>query len=312
VVSIIALLIAILLPSLKKARDQAKTVACEARLRGLQIGMITYTSEFYVFPPSLSNYAAGGKGLQWQAGRDWLGIGDQSSSPFAEGVENDPTTGNPKGFASAPTRGLLFRMTKSAELYRCPTDNKKGVIDANDPMNSSTNGKFSFTSFDMLGVRPIERIPSRFADSTGGGRNGSGSSPTKRLSARPLSKVPIFVEEHPFGIGGYTSGHTEGNFNFALDIATGRHGPYRVREGHRNGSTDVTSFLQGNTDIAFGDGHVESIALNFGYQMVDIQPTSVQGGKGRKGIPYTAAGLLYYYGVDFTTTTAVLPITIEK
>jgi prepilin-type N-terminal cleavage/methylation domain-containing protein/prepilin-type processing-associated H-X9-DG protein len=45
VVSIIALLISILLPSLKGARDSAKRVACGATLAGFGKGILTYTSE---------------------------------------------------------------------------------------------------------------------------------------------------------------------------------------------------------------------------------------------------------------------------
>lgn len=45
VVSIIALLIAILLPSLKKARQNAKRVACSANLRGLAQAGLTYSAD---------------------------------------------------------------------------------------------------------------------------------------------------------------------------------------------------------------------------------------------------------------------------
>jgi prepilin-type N-terminal cleavage/methylation domain-containing protein len=45
VISIIALLIAILLPSLKKARESAKRVACNANARGLGQGGLTYAAD---------------------------------------------------------------------------------------------------------------------------------------------------------------------------------------------------------------------------------------------------------------------------
>ena len=45
VISIIALLIAILLPSLSKARDQAKTVVCSTRIKGLLSAMSVYAAE---------------------------------------------------------------------------------------------------------------------------------------------------------------------------------------------------------------------------------------------------------------------------
>ena len=45
VISIIALLISILLPSLSKARDQAKTVVCSTRIKGILLAMATYAAE---------------------------------------------------------------------------------------------------------------------------------------------------------------------------------------------------------------------------------------------------------------------------
>lgn len=45
VVSIIALLVAILLPSLSKARDQAKQVSCLANIRGLAQAANTYAAD---------------------------------------------------------------------------------------------------------------------------------------------------------------------------------------------------------------------------------------------------------------------------
>ena len=45
VVSIIALLISILLPSLKKAREQAKSAACIAALKGISTASVTYSAD---------------------------------------------------------------------------------------------------------------------------------------------------------------------------------------------------------------------------------------------------------------------------
>lgn len=51
VVSIIALLISILLPSLKNAREQAQGVACAAGIRGVSTALFMYRSEFNGFVP---------------------------------------------------------------------------------------------------------------------------------------------------------------------------------------------------------------------------------------------------------------------
>jgi len=52
VVSIIALLVSILLPSLNKAREMAKAAKCLMNLKSVGQGMATYTAENDVFPPS--------------------------------------------------------------------------------------------------------------------------------------------------------------------------------------------------------------------------------------------------------------------
>lgn len=64
VVAIITILIAILLPSLSKARDQAKTVACGSNLKQLGIAHVMYTMENqdkYM----LVSYTSGGSQYPW-------------------------------------------------------------------------------------------------------------------------------------------------------------------------------------------------------------------------------------------------------
>ena len=64
VIGIIALLIAILLPALNRARDQARTAACLSNLRQIGQGMQMYTGEFkgYVVPAFIRQQPAGGRG----------------------------------------------------------------------------------------------------------------------------------------------------------------------------------------------------------------------------------------------------------
>jgi len=50
VVSIIALLVAVLLPSLKRAREQTRSVVCKAHVRQLGTGMMFYLHDYKVFP----------------------------------------------------------------------------------------------------------------------------------------------------------------------------------------------------------------------------------------------------------------------
>ena len=314
VVSIIALLIAILLPSLQRARQQARTVVCQSRMRGLSTAAFTYQADYGRYPPSLSNYAdstnTAVRALAWSAGIDWLGIGDHASSaPFDAGLTTNPQSGNPRGFALLPTLGKLWPYTKNEELYLCPED-KPGPSDST-PKGGGGNGKFSFTQFSTMGLRPPERIPSRIVEATGGSSRSARPAP-RRLPTRPLSGVPLFVEEYTYdGINGVNPGpganpHMDGNFNYNTDKVGLRHGPFVKRSGIwlARGS-NVTTFEQGETDIGFADGHVESIKPNFGFTDSEIKPAS-EGGRGLKGIPYTASGLLYYYGLEYD------PIALER
>lgn len=66
VVAILALLLAILLPSLQRAKYQAKVVTCMTRLRGIATGMILYTNENAGELPE-------GKGVETWTGGSWFG-----------------------------------------------------------------------------------------------------------------------------------------------------------------------------------------------------------------------------------------------
>ena len=75
VVAIIALLIAILLPSLAKAREQAKRTACAANLKGVGSIMMTYAQiyndQMPQFGPANGGYGPGGGSWFWDVPIQW-------------------------------------------------------------------------------------------------------------------------------------------------------------------------------------------------------------------------------------------------
>jgi prepilin-type N-terminal cleavage/methylation domain-containing protein/prepilin-type processing-associated H-X9-DG protein len=307
VISIIALLIGILLPSLQKARKQAKKVICQTNMRSLSHAGFTYSVEWGVYPPSISNVAdssnAAVRAKRTEGALDWLGVGDQSG-PFVEGEPDDPQTGNPKGFTAAPKYGALYPLVKDEKAFLCaedrPGDNQPGTV-----LGTGGNGKFSFTIFSNLGLRAPEKIPPRRMEVSGGGRGGPRLG--ELLSPRALAAVPLFVEEHPDGINNKTAnGHIEGNFNFATDFVVSRHPPFSKRRGISPGGASVATFNQGVTDIGFADGHVAGVMVNFGFTSSHVRPTSAGGQGYTDDIPYTAEGLLHHYGIEYSV------VTIEK
>lgn len=304
VVSVIAILVAILLPSLAKAREQAKTVICQTRMRGLVGGAITYAAEFGRYPPShasLRDLPASERG----AGKDWLGVGGHLNSAYVPSTPGNKYSGVPEGFDYAPTLGLIWNFAKDEELYICPkhkvipigTFNKhNSTLKAwvTDP--GSENWKFSYTMFSSMGLRrPEEGMPPALTAPTSSGPRGGGGGPRRFYAKASSSAIPFFVEEHPDGIGRFIDGHVEGTFNTSIDRVVARHGPFRKRPGKAPSelvgpaSSNITQFEQGYSNIAFEDSHVEKVAISYGLSYDDVKNNP------ERGVPDKADFLLQYY-----------------
>ena len=110
VIAIISLLVSILLPSLTRAKDLAKTVLCQSNLRGLGTVFYFYSEEYDQWAPPVkrSDHANG----QWWVyrepwnyyiGRDYLDLGEP---PWPEGgtLLCCPADESPEGFYTDPAR----------------------------------------------------------------------------------------------------------------------------------------------------------------------------------------------------------------
>jgi len=140
VVSIIALLIAILLPSLKKARESAKRIACNANVRGLAQAALTYAAddpkEFVIpigeadatFPETrYTYYGWGGKSGKGTASAPYTSS-DWSGGSLLNAARRPLNYVLYKGgFQSQVSGGILGGgWTKDTQLeldlFRCPAD----------------------------------------------------------------------------------------------------------------------------------------------------------------------------------------------
>jgi len=131
VVAIIALLIAILLPSLNKARKQARTTLCASRISQLTKAIFLYAEDFDETPPFMGMgyeslnapdyktyvYGDNQNGLYWAWREDWLmpnmpayWLTEQSAWPNYATVRN----------------GTLFEYARFEDLYRCPEFERAG------------------------------------------------------------------------------------------------------------------------------------------------------------------------------------------
>ncbi len=120
VVAIIALLIAILLPSLAKAREQARTVLCGSQIAQLGKAMRLYTDDYDEYPPFMG-CAAEGPYLPRDPAENWIfqlpssWTRDQCRDNFyCAREENWPVE------VKVPQSGTLFQYARFERLYLCP------------------------------------------------------------------------------------------------------------------------------------------------------------------------------------------------
>jgi prepilin-type N-terminal cleavage/methylation domain-containing protein/prepilin-type processing-associated H-X9-DG protein len=112
VIAIIALLLAIILPSLKIAKQQAQGIVCLANLRGLSMAWHSYAQNQngFLVPGHVPNDNA--------ETRFWV-----ASPQTEQGVfEDEPKEKLPENELRGIRRGLLFPYINNTDTYHCPGD----------------------------------------------------------------------------------------------------------------------------------------------------------------------------------------------
>ena len=115
VVAIIAILAALLLPALGRAKEHARMTRCVSNMRQISIGIHQYVQDYASQYPTES-------GVSWISFR--LGGGDP-----------DPVAQTRFGLEWATNR-ILWPYTHSRELYHCPADRGMDVTPWMQPFNS--------------------------------------------------------------------------------------------------------------------------------------------------------------------------------
>ena len=118
VIAVIALLISILLPTLSAAKAQARDAVCQANLRQLALGVMSYTAEEKGFLP----------GNAFDYFCDWLGTSNRE-------------WGQSDDFDDAPQKGTLFKYVgQSEKVYFCPSHERF------DEEGSTPQRRYSYTA----------------------------------------------------------------------------------------------------------------------------------------------------------------------
>jgi len=264
VVAIIAIMAAILLPSLKRAREQATGAACKSNMKQLATGMLMYVTAHQRLPGNftvlnkLPYNVCSGDLLTCQGNRQsWLGLhntwptqyGGHGNGPFSfYGYGPPHTTQDLWAFleeTKVPTQGSLFKYCKDNKVYLCPKD-KRGIPQPADPMGGGGNGVFTYTMNYLLGWQSPEKVSSfRYvADFTrvpsGLSIKGDPVIPAGKKITWSQSGMILLLEEHP---------HNNTNQSYPLDNMERMSQPV-FRHNPQSTSAQL--------NLAFLDGHAEA------------------------------------------------------
>ena len=154
VIAIIGILIALLLPAVQAAREEARRIKCSNNLKQIALGVLNYENQFGTFPISIPQDECGdssyqGSGMSWMVG----------ILPFVEeqwrfdALNLDGRVREGRGILNAENREII---RKTIPLYLCPSDSSGGLI-RNDVWYYVSGVPFSTMNYaGVLGPHTVE------------------------------------------------------------------------------------------------------------------------------------------------------------
>jgi prepilin-type N-terminal cleavage/methylation domain-containing protein len=130
VIGIIALLVAILMPALRRAREQAHGVACSSNQRQIMMAFLMFANEHKGHLPG-----------------NWWDYADKDAERRAWLINFQ------EAFDNAPQNGTVYRYLNNLAVYRCPSTVENGV-----GVGTGSNGRFDYASFLVFSGAKVSNI----------------------------------------------------------------------------------------------------------------------------------------------------------
>ena len=141
VIAIIAILAAMLMPSLSRAREMARRSSCASNMKQLGLGFLQYTQDYDERYPKAGNWQVWENKGHWVAGINGSG---NEGLPGALAKFTPPYTASPTAVADIQG-GALYTYTKNAQIYVCPSSRDGQKTGLSYSMNCTLAGQANFS-----------------------------------------------------------------------------------------------------------------------------------------------------------------------
>ncbi len=255
VVAIIAMLISILLPSLGKARAQARGTLCASRISQMAKAFLIYADDYGETPPFICYGRGTGALYGPDPNENWLVNGQSGTRSYAAILWDSPESDWPFNWAQT---GTLFTYTRFETLYRCPEFERVSAANAMQrKFNYSRSSLGRKVQFDAAHLMDTS-LPAR---PYGFGYDGPIMKPS---SVYASSQVPLVVDEASdgyvadYGTSNFTWDHCDPIMDLVDSFVGDYHGSPILGVANVN---DVwqTNYPRKSGSLAMYDGHVELV-----------------------------------------------------